>query len=117
MNENWNVLICGLDLVGAFVIICLMLETTRHASVGGFIRGEAQSRWAMFRRIVYSLVAIALFAKSVFIIDGRISLNPQDAITDAVVLFALIIFPALRALKVVDQDQWVGFRRRAKPLG
>lgn len=110
MNGTLNSFICVLDLVAAFVIVALMLETTRHASLSGFILGDAQSRWAFFRRIVYTAVAIALFAKSLFILDGQIRMQTPDAVIWLVVLAALFIFPALRAAGVVDQDRWVGFR-------
>lgn len=111
MSATLNGVICGLDMIGAFVIVALMLETTKRASIEGFIRGDAQGRWAMFRRAVYALVAIALFAKSIFILDGKISVQPLDGAIWIVVLFALFVFPALRAFGVIDQDRWLGFRR------
>lgn len=106
---NW--LICALDLIAAFVIICLMLETTQQASVHGFFHGDRQSIWAMIRRLVYVSVAIALFAKSVYIYEGRIYVQGPEAWIWLVLLCAIIIFPAFRALGLVDQDKWVGFHR------
>jgi hypothetical protein len=114
MDEYTTTIVCLLDLVAAFAIICLMLETTRHASIHGFIRGDAQSVWALIRRVIYSFVAIALFAKSVFLAEGRIVMQPADVAIWMVIVFALIIFPALRAAGVVDQDRWVGFHRRKR---
>ena len=111
MSSTLNAIICCLDFAAAFVIVALMLETTPHASVAGFLRGEAQSRWAMFRRFVYTMVAVAVFAKAIFVLDGTIKMQTPDAVIWIIVIFALFIFPALRAAGVVNQDQWVGFGR------
>lgn len=101
-----NVAMCFLDAVASFTIICLTLETTQAASIRGFLRGDPQSRWAMVRRIVYCVVAFALFAKSIYILDGRIVMRPLDAAVWITIVSAMIFFPALRALGVVDQDRW-----------
>jgi len=112
MSTWLNIFICVLDLIASFVIVCLMIETTKSATVTGLIHGDGQSRWGMFRRLIYVSVAIALFAKSVYIYEGRIQMQNTDAVIWLVVVFALVIFPALRAFGIVDQDRWVGFSRR-----
>lgn len=105
-------LICLLDLAAAFAIICLMLETTKSATMRAFIMGDSDGRWAMIRRLVYAIVAIALFAKSVYIWEGRILVTVPDAIIWTTILFAIFIFPTLRAFGLINQDRWVGPHHR-----
>lgn len=110
-----NLTVSLIDIGAAFVIVLLMLETTQHASVTGFLHGDKQSLWAMFRRLVYCAVAVALFAKGIFIFEGKIYVQPVDAAIWLTIIFALLIFPTLRALGIIDQDIWIGFSRRRPP--
>ncbi len=107
--------VCLLDAAAALTIVALMLETTPKFSIDGVRHGDSQSKWAMVRRLVYSLVAMALVAKAVFIFDGRIIVQPIDAVIWLVLVFAIIFFPVCRACGWIDQDHWLGFRHR-KPL-
>lgn len=106
-----NLIVAMLDLAATFTIVCLMLETTKRASVAGFLRGDSQSIWAMVRRAIYTVVAITLFAKTVFTLDGKIVMLPLDSVIWIIVVSSMIFFPALRALGIIDQDHWVGWRR------
>lgn len=113
-NPYLSVAVCFLDLVGCFTIVCLMLETTKHASVSAFFHGDKQGAWAMTRRLIYAAVATALFAKCLLILDGQIQVHTLDSIIWITILFAIIFFPAVRAAGVVDQDRWVGFHHDKK---
>lgn len=106
-----NEIVAAINLCGAFVIAVLMIETTKTTkdSCG---RNDGQSFWALLRRIVYGAVAIALFAVAVLTLEANVAIPPGIAFAWCVVLIALIFFPAVRAAGLIDQDRWVGFRRR-----
>jgi hypothetical protein len=103
-----NAVVCGIDLIAAFVILALMVETTPDASLHGLFAGDPQSKWAMFRRSMYAAVAIALFAKGLLVLEGRTSMDFANAVIWFTVLFAVIVFPTLRAFGFINQDRWIG---------
>lgn len=109
----WGVLLGVLDVIGAFSIFALMIETTKHASWRAFFRGDRQSGWAFVRRLIYAFVSVSLFAKAVFIAWPQAGTPGLEALSSLAILFAIVFFPAMRALRLVDQDQWIGLSRGA----
>ena len=90
-----------MDVLGGFAMVALMQQITF-----GWGWRTVDERWAMVRRIIYAAVAFALFEKGVYRIEHSDPIPIEDGGAQLVILIALILFPLLRALKVITQDHW-----------
>lgn len=106
-NTEWAVALSLLDISASFLIVGLMIQTTKHASWDGFFHGDPQGRWAMTRKIIYCFVAWALFTRAMIILDPRLDEAWLEFITSVIILGSVIFFPAMRAFGFVDQDRLV----------
>ena len=108
-NSVWNIIVCGVDIIAAFTIIGLMAETTRPFTLRGVSAG-GDDFWYLIKRMIYGIVAIALFAKSLMVADGQITFNWFNAIIWLILLFTVLVFPAFKAFGIVEgNDHWRGF--------
>jgi hypothetical protein len=90
-----------IDLVCSLVLVKLMTQITEDWNFS-----DAQGRWSALRRFVYISVACALFAKGLYRLDEPERVSVLDLVTQIVILSGLMVFPIMRALGFISQDQW-----------
>ncbi len=96
-----NLFVSTLDFVAAVVMLALMKVITSE-----FGLGTPQERWAMVRRIVYTLMAMALFAKGSHRFENLDApVDYLDVIPQVIIVIGILVFPAFRALGWLTQDR------------
>ncbi len=99
-----------LDIVAAVVMVSLMKEITAD-----FGWGTREERWALMRRIMYALVAIALFAKGAYRVKHlEEQLEPLEFWSQIGLVGYIIMFPLLRAVGWISQDKLNGDLGKSK---
>ena len=96
-----NRLLGILNLLASFVLLWAALRITTTA---GF--RNAQELWALFRRFVYISATLTLFILGVGRLDGDFHTVPSQALCQIALNFNIVIFPLLRALGWITQDQF-----------
>lgn len=97
-----NLVLAILDVLGGLAMVELMKATTPNWTLK-----TVQGRWSFLRRLVYGAVAVALFANGLIRLDNPpINESFGFDLTQLVILFAIILFPTLRAFGLVSQDKW-----------
>lgn len=87
--------------------LVLLWATFRITTVAGFRSLEA--RWALFRRGIYSITAIALFAMGVQRMRGEVGTSAEEALYQSILVISVVTFPVLRALCYISQDTFNAF--------
>jgi hypothetical protein len=77
-------------------------------------KNQEQGMWAIMRRGVYAVVAVAQFSIGVLSLKDTPPLPPLFATAIMVLLLAIAFFPMVRWLGLIDQDRWVGWRARRR---
>jgi hypothetical protein len=63
-----------------------------------------RKRWAFFRRVVYFLMAFALFGLGIGHLDGRYANTIQETLFQILLVMGIMVFPLLRAFGLISQD-------------
>ena len=105
----WQIIHCGFDLLAAFIVIGLALETTPGAALRP---NHPQRQWAMMRRLAYGMMSICLFARAMMILDPRMATQEWEALTGVGIVLPVLFFLVMRASGAVKQDEYVGFHWR-----
>ncbi len=97
-----NLFVTVLDFSAAIVMLALMKVITAD-----FGLRTPQERWAMVRRVVYTLMAMALFAKGSHRLENLDApVDYLDLIPQVMIVIGIILFPAFRALGWLTQDRF-----------
>jgi hypothetical protein len=98
MNELVHHILGALDMIAAFTMIWANQRITMIAGVR-----TVQARWALYRRAVYLLMAVALFVLGVkrFFDDAD---DVTAAIAQGSLLVGIMFFPLMRAVGLITQD-------------
>lgn len=99
-----------LDVCVAFILVSFAWETTQHAS----FRANAQLRWSAIRRVSYAIMGVSFFARGMAVVEPAWQTQVVDLLSGLGITLPMIFFLWLRNMGVVDQDRWIGFRRRQK---
>lgn len=96
-------MIALLDFVAAIAMLSLMKAITSDWGIA-----TPQQRWALFRRLFYAIVALALAAKGSYRLDHLDEVfDWRDEGAQIIILLYVLVFPALRASGLISQDKWV----------
>jgi hypothetical protein len=87
------------DTICGIVMLAAMQKITSRA---GFL--TSQTRWVLFRRAIYALMALALFALGIGRLNDDYSADWKECGWQLLLLFGIIVFPLLRALGYMTQD-------------
>ena len=109
MAEDFHVLFASLNVLGAVVVAVLMVVTTPESSVQG-ARYNKQALWALIRRAMNISFAGGMFGMALWVFEGWISLTLAESVFWLMIVLPLGVMLTLRALGVIDQDRWMGFR-------
>jgi hypothetical protein len=100
-----------LNIFGALMIAVLMKVTTPLASPRAAFH-DPQAMWGMLRRLFYISIAAGMLGKALWTAEGYIQPAPADMIFWLMIVTPLGLFILFRWLGFIDQDHWVGVRRR-----
>jgi hypothetical protein len=99
-----NIFTVILDFTGAIVLLSMMKVIT-----GNFGWHTPEQRWATIRRIYYTVMSIALFAKGAHRLQNiDAEVDYLDIVPQIVIITGIMFFPALRALGYLTQDRLRG---------
>ena len=101
------------DVVAGVLLLAATLRITTHAGLA-----SRRARWALFRRVLYVTTAGALFSIGVDRLEGADVVTAARFAQQTVVLFAVMAFPILRALRGIseaDLDAFQGVRDSGVP--
>jgi hypothetical protein len=99
-----NILTVILDYAAAIVLLSMMKVIT-----GDYGWRSPEERWATIRRVYYTVMACALFAKGAHrmqYLDADV--DYLDIIPQIIIIVGIMFFPALRALGWLTQDRLSG---------
>jgi hypothetical protein len=97
-----NQILGALDVTGGVAMVWSFIRITTGA---GF--RTVQARWALFRRGVYALTAIAFFGLGVGRFNNDYPVESGEAAFQIIILFGYIVFPVLRAFGWISQDAFI----------
>jgi hypothetical protein len=100
-SGDFHLALVIMDALGALWIVYLTQALTKHAC----FTGSAQQKWAMVRRAILLLAAFCLFAKGVWRTEKPQMVDWVEFLTQLGIIFALLVFPLLRYLDVITQDE------------
>lgn len=89
------------DMGGGLLVVYLMQTLTPHAC----FLGTVQERWAMIRRILFALVAYALFTRGVWRINKPAPVDWIEFHTQILIIAGLVTFAVMRAMGWISQDE------------
>jgi hypothetical protein len=98
-----NIFTVILDFVASIVLLSMMKVIT-----GNFGWHTPEQRWATIRRVYYTVMSIALFAKGSHRLENLDMVDYLDIIPQIVIVAGIMFFPALRALGYLTQDRLRG---------
>lgn len=61
------------------------------------------ARWALFRRALYSITAVALFAMGIHRVQDA-GVDSAEVLYQSIIVGSIIVFPVLRAFRLISQD-------------
>jgi hypothetical protein len=109
MNElSPQYLLGTLDILGGLVMVWAFQRITTFAGWRTY-----QQRWALFRRALYVLMAIALFGLGIERVFGDYRVNRVEWFFQTVLLLGVMVFPVLRAAGLITQDIFLNGERRS----
>jgi hypothetical protein len=95
--------ILGIEYVfGGLVMLWANLRVTEK-----FGLATTQERYALFRRMIYSLMSFSLFALGVLAFERFSVIRLDELAYDTVILFGIVVFPILRAFHFINQDSFM----------
>ena len=100
-HGDFRIALVAMDGFGSLWIIFLTQALTSHAC----FTGDPRAKWAMVRRAILLLAAFSLFAKGVWRTEKPLMVDWVEFSTQFVIIVALLIFPLLRYLDVITQDE------------
>jgi hypothetical protein len=107
MNETIGIYLCilvgAMEALGCFALLMSGQAITRNARFGG----TDAERWSMIRRLIYWGAAVALAARATYRFDSIRPIDAIDAATQIYIVFFIVVFPTLRALKLITQDRLI----------
>lgn len=95
--------ILGIEYVfGGLVMLWANLRVTEK-----FGLATTQERYALFRRMIYSVMSFSLFALGILAFERAGAIRLDELIYDTVILFGIVVFPILRAFHFINQDSFM----------
>jgi hypothetical protein len=105
--DDVNIAFASVNIIGAVLVALLMMETTPQASLQ-LARYDAQAMWGMVRRLFYINIAGGMAGMACWVYEKWIVLTIAEMVFWSMVVVPIALFQAIRALRWVDQDRWVG---------
>jgi hypothetical protein len=101
--DEWVVNTLGVfDVLGALVLIW---ANQRITTAAGF--SSPAKRWALFRRMIYCIGAIAFFVLGIGRFSGHYDATTYEAVSHSMLVFIILVFPVLRAVGWITQDTFL----------
>jgi hypothetical protein len=91
-----------LDILGALVMVLSNQKITRRAGIATRLQ-----QWALVRRCIYLLTAMALFVLGIKRFELKDAFDPSELWAQVVILLYIIVFPLLRAFGWITQDMLI----------
>lgn len=92
-------LLAIMDITAAVVMLWANQRITTRA---GF--SDRQARWALFRRVIYSATAFALFVLGINRLYYDRTISGVEVIAQMELLIYIVVFPIMRAVGFITQD-------------
>ena len=96
---DFSLLLGAFDVAAAFLTIVCMQVVTPGAGLTG-----PHNRWSALRRLVYSVVSMALFIKGAYRLEGSDFVPWYEALSQIVIVGGFLFFPGIKALQIKSSN-------------